>query len=61
MAWRCVVIDFLMTLTPVEVFMLVMLASLLFVPFTRPRCRHEWEPLHHSYRCIHCGKLDREH
>jgi hypothetical protein len=55
------VIDFLMTLTPVEVFMLVMLASLLFVPFTRPRCRHEWEPLHHSYRCIHCGKLDREH
>jgi hypothetical protein len=23
-------------------------------------CRHEWKPVHHSYRCTRCGKLDKE-
>lgn len=53
--------DFLMVLTPAEVFALVLVLSLPFAAFTRPRCRHQWRPVHHSYRCDLCGKLDREY
>lgn len=23
------------------------------------RCRHQWAPVYHSYRCTCCGKLDK--
>ncbi len=23
-------------------------------------CWHIWKPLHHSYQCSKCGKLDKE-
>lgn len=23
----------------------------------RLRCKHQWQPVYHSYRCLHCGKM----